>query len=158
MDAKPHTPSTAMNTFSTSTPVAAFPSRLPKHYLFILPEAITLDEQQEVVQAASRLAEEGYVYMASAHVKTMEDRDNIRFMPLHTDRMPCFGEVSGVLVARDQELARTAKEVYRDAPVMVFEPGVALESVSGGRATESVEATPAWKPRYSTVSELRQAA
>jgi hypothetical protein len=151
-----------MNTFSTSTAISVSPSRLPKRYLFILPEAISLDEQQEVVQAASKLAEEGYVYLASAHVKTMEDRDNIRFMPLHSDRMPCFGEVSGVLVARDRELARTAKEMYRGAPVMVFEPGVPLESVSGGRATESVEATPAsapaWKPRYNTVSELRQAA
>lgn len=145
-----------MNTFSTSISVS--PSSLPKHYLFILPEAITLDEQHEVVQAASRLAEEGYVYLASAHVKTMEDRDNIRFMPLHTDRMPCFGEVSGVLVARDRELARTAKEVYRDAPVMVFEPGVPLESVSGGRGIERIEDTPAWKPRYNTMSELRPAA
>lgn len=135
-------------------------STLPKHYLFILPEAISLDEQHEVVQAASKLAEEGYVYLASAHVKTMEDRDNIRFMPLHTDRMPCFGEVSGVLVARDRDLARSAKEVYRDAPVMVFEPGVPFESVSGGRATDGVEANPtlAWRPRYNTVSELRQAA
>jgi hypothetical protein len=132
-------------------------STLPKHYLFILPEAISLDEQHEVVQTASKLAEEGYVYLASAHVKTMEDRDNLRFMPLHTDRLPCFGEVSGVLVARDQELARAAKEVYRDAPVMVFEPGAALESVSCGQA-ESVEATPVWRPRYNTVSELRQAA
>lgn len=142
---------------NTSTPTI---SRLPKHYLFILPEAISLDEQHEVVQAASKLAEEGYVYLASAHVKTMEDRDNLRFMPLHADRLPCFGEVSGVLVARDQELARTAKEVYRDAPVMVFEPGVELESVSGGRASEGVEImpTPSWKPRHNTVSELRQAA
>ncbi|QIF00404.1 hypothetical protein [Roseimicrobium sp. ORNL1] len=144
---------------NTSTP--SF-STFPKHYLFILSAAITLDEQHEVVQAASKLAEEGYVYLASAHVKTMEDRDNIRFMPLHTDRMPSFGEVSGVLVARDRELARTAKEVYRGAPVMVFEPGVPLESVSsaGGRAAEQVEATTAlaWRPRYNTVSELRQAA
>ena len=82
-----------MNTFTTSTTISVSPSRLPKHYLFILPEVITLDEQREVVQVASKLAEEGYVYLASAHVKTMEDRDNIRFMPLHTDRMPCFGEV-----------------------------------------------------------------
>ena len=89
-----------MNT-NTSTFTPSFPS-LPKHYLFILPEAISLDEQHEVVQAASKLAEEGYVYLASAHVKTMEDRDNIRFMPLHTDRMPCFGGVSGVLVVRDR--------------------------------------------------------
>ncbi|RBP42403.1 hypothetical protein DES53_106109 [Roseimicrobium gellanilyticum] len=147
-----------MNT-NTSTSASSF-SSLPKHYLFILSEAITLDEQHEVVQAASKLAEEGYVYLASAHVKTMEDRDNLRFMPLHTDRLPCFGEVSGVLVARDQDLARTAKEVYRDAPVMVFEPGVPFDSVSESRAIERAEDTsaPAWKPRYNTVSELRQAA
>lgn len=144
---------------NTSAPAHSF-SALPKHYLFLLPETVTLDEQAEVAQAASALAPEGYVYLASAHVKTMEDRDNIRFLPLHTDRMPCFGEVSGVLVARDRDLARTAKEVYRDAPVMVFEPGVPLGTVSGERTIEraEVETTPAWKPRYNTVSELPQAA
>lgn len=148
-----------MNTFATSTAISVSPSLAPKHYLFILPEAITLDEQHEVVQAASKLAEEGYVYLASAHVKTMEDRDNLRFMPLHTDRLPCFGEVAGVLVARDRELARTAKEVYRGAPVMVFEPGVELEDVSGGdRDFERAESAPAWKARDNTVSELRKAA
>lgn len=107
-------PQSSSNVRNTSTSTPSF-STLPKHYLFILPKAISLDEQHEVVQAASKLAEEGYVYLASAHVKSMEDRDNIHFMPLHRDRMPCFGEVSGVLVARDQELAQSAKEVYRGA-------------------------------------------
>jgi hypothetical protein len=136
------------------------PSLAPKHYLFMLPEMITLEEQNEVAQAAKALLTEGYVYLISPHEKTVEDRDEIRYMPLRRDSLPCFGEVSGVLVARDQSLARTAKEVYRDAPVMVFEPGVPFERVSGGRATARVEATPTptWKPRYNTVSELRQAA
>jgi hypothetical protein len=135
------------------------PSLAPKHYLFMLPEMITLEEQNEVAQAAKALLTEGYVYLISPHEKTVEDRDEIRYMPLRRDSLPCFGEVSGVLVARDQSLAHAAKQVYRDAPVMVFEPGQALESVSyGGRAIERVEAKTAWRPRFNTVSELRQAA
>ena len=133
-------------------------SQLPKHYLFILPEAITLDEQHEVAQAARALLTEGYVYLISPHEKTVEDRYEIRYMPLRRDSLPCFGEVSGVLVARDQSLALAAKQVYQDAPVMVFDLGQLLESVSGGRATEPAEVTPVWKPGYNTVNELRQAA
>lgn len=116
--------------------IALTPSRTPKHYLFILPEAITLEEQQEVAQAATALASDGYVYLASAHVKTMEDRDNIRFMPLHADRMPSFGEVTGVLVARDRDLARAARDTYRNTPVMVFEPGAAFSTASSSPISE----------------------
>jgi hypothetical protein len=135
------------------------PSLAPKHYLFMLPEMITLEEQNEVAQAAKALLAEGYVYLISPHEKTVEDRDDIRYMPLRRGSLPCFGEVSGVLVARDQSLAQAAKQVYQ-APVMVFEPGQPFESVSGGTtATERAEVkTTAWRPKYNTVTELRQAA
>ena len=133
-------------------------SSLPKHYLLILPEAITLDEQHEVAQAAKALLTEGYVYLISPHEKTVEDRDEIRYMPLRRDSLPCFGEVSGVLVARDQSLALAARQVYQDAPVMVFDPGQSLEAVSG-RATERGAIKPARKPKVDTARKpMRQAA
>ncbi len=129
------------------------PSLAPKHYLFMLPEMITLEEQNEVAQAAKALLTEGYVYLISPHEKTVEDRDEIRYMPLRRDSLPCFGEVSGVLVARDQSLAQAAKQAYRDAPVMVFEPGQALESVSGRNEVKTAR-----KPRLNIAMNLRQAA
>jgi hypothetical protein len=52
----------------------------------------------------------------------MEDRDEIRFMPLKNDDLPCFNALAGVMVVRDQELARVAQQTYPGANILVIDP------------------------------------
>jgi hypothetical protein len=88
----------------------------------MLPDSTTPEEQECVVNSAKELTSMGYVYVASARERTMEDRDNIRFMPLRSDDLPRFGNVSGVMVVRDHEFARAAEQAYPGAKVFVIDP------------------------------------
>lgn len=129
----------------------------PKNYLFMLPDMITPAEQDEVVEVARALLTDGYVYIFSARETSVVDRGDIRYLPLRTESMPYFGEVSGVLVARDRQLAKVARETYPGAAVMVFDPGQPLEIVSGN--PEPVVDRLTWRPAADTASEpLLQAA
>ena len=92
------------------------------HFLFMLPASTTPSEQDEIVETAKKMTSMGYVYVASAHERTMEDRDDIRFMPLRNDDLPCFGAVAGVMVVRDQGLADVAQQRYPGANVLVIDP------------------------------------
>jgi hypothetical protein len=130
----------------------------PKNYLFLLPEMITLEEQNEVARAAKALLAEGYVYFFSAHEKTTVDREEIRFLPLHGDRLPYFGDVSGVLVARDQQLARQARQVYQGAPVMIFEPGGPLDVASHCEEERPAIKSTRWPKMEIDAGPLRYAA
>lgn len=102
---------------------------MPNHFLFLLPASTTASEQEVVANAAQELTPLGYVYIASAHEPTMEDRGDIRFMPLHDGTLPCFGAVTGVMIARDQELVRAAQENYPGAQVVVFDPAETAHKV-----------------------------
>lgn len=102
-------------------------TRSPHHFLFMLPDSATPAEQDHVVEAAKELTSMGYVYVASAQERTMEDRDNIRFMPLRPDDLPRFGAVSGVMVVRDQSMAQAAQEAYPGAKVFVIDPAQASQ-------------------------------
>jgi hypothetical protein len=104
-----------MNTTSTSRT----PS--PQHFLFMLPHSATPAEQEHVVKAAKELSSRGYVYVASAHEHTMEDRDNVRFMPLRSDDLPRFGTVSTVMIVKDRAMIQAAEAAYPQAKVLVFE-------------------------------------
>jgi hypothetical protein len=97
-------------------------SNHPHHFLFMLPASTTPSEQDEIVETAKKLTSMGYVYVASAHERTMEDRDNIRFMPLKNDDLPCFNAVAGVMVVRDQGLAEVAQHAYPGANILVIDP------------------------------------
>ena len=88
----------------------------------MLPESTTPSEQDEIVETAKKLTSMGYVYVASAHERTMEDRDEVRFMPLRNDDLPCFGAVAGVMVVRDQGLAQVAQQQYPGANILVIDP------------------------------------
>jgi hypothetical protein len=98
------------------------PSRTPHHFLFMLPGSTSPEEQEQIVKTAKELTSMGYIYVASAREKTMEDRDNIRFMPLREGQLPCFGSVTGVMVVRDQSIARAAEEAYPGAKIFVIDP------------------------------------
>ena len=94
----------------------------PQNFLFMLPADTTPAEQEVIVNLARRLTAMGYVYIASAHEKTMEDREDIRFMPFHRDLLPSFGEMAGVFVVRDQNIAAAARQAYPNAHVLVIDP------------------------------------
>jgi hypothetical protein len=100
---------------------AASPSRSPQHFLFMLPHSATPAEQEHVVKAAKELSSRGYVYVVSAHERTMEDRDNVRFMPLRSGDLPRFGAVSTVMVVKDRTMVPAVEQAYPDAKVLVFE-------------------------------------
>jgi hypothetical protein len=97
-------------------------SRLPLHYLFLLPDSATPADQEAVAKAARDLVSVGYVYVASATEQTMEDREGIRYLPLRENSLPHFGAVAGVMVVRDQKLAHAAQELYPGAKVALFDP------------------------------------
>ena len=95
---------------------------LPRHFLFMLPASATQAELDAITESARRLVALGYVYIASPKEKTMEDRDEIRYLPLNVDVLPCFGAVTAVCVVRDEALAQAAREAYPGTQVMVVDP------------------------------------
>jgi hypothetical protein len=106
------------------------PTRSPQHYLIMLPPTATPAEQEHVVHAAKELASSGYVYVASAHERTMEDRDNIRFMPLRSDALPRFGTLSTVMIVKDRAMVPAAERAYPQAKVLVFDAADSQHIVS----------------------------
>jgi hypothetical protein len=122
-------------------------SRVPNRFLFLLPASTTPSEQDVVASAAQELTPLGYVYIASAHVPTMEDRGDIRFMPLRDGTLPCFGAVTGVMIARDQELVRVAQENYPGAQVVVFDPAQSPQRITPDEFQLPMRATTATRRR-----------
>jgi hypothetical protein len=118
----------------------------PHHFLFMLPGSTTPEDQERVVKSAKALTSMGYVYVASTHEHTMEDRDNIRFMPLRSNDLPRFGEVSGVMVVRDQEVARAAEQAYPRARVFVIDPSGPAPAKTEERVRPSPAAIMVWQP------------
>jgi len=88
----------------------------------MLPSPTTAAEQEQIEKAAKQLASDGYVYVASAQQRTMEDRDEIRFMPLRHDDLPRFGAVTSVIIAKDRVMAGAAEKAYPGAKVIVIDP------------------------------------
>jgi hypothetical protein len=109
---------------------APFPVLPIQNFLFMLPADTTPAEQEVIVSLARRLTAIGYVYIASAHVKMMEDREDIRFMPFHRDLLPSFGVMSGVFVVRDIHIAAAACEAYPHAHVLVIDPDRVQEDLA----------------------------
>ena len=122
-----------MNTSSTSL------TRSPQHFLFMLPHSATAAEQEHVVNAAKELTTTGYVYVASAHERTMEDRDNIRFMPLRNGDLPRFGTVSAVMIVKDRTMVSAAEVAYPNAKVLVFDAADSQHIVSYEQRTVKME-------------------
>jgi hypothetical protein len=121
-----HRPCTCAATPETHPPILPMhslsPSRLPHHFLFLLPETTTPAEVEIVEAAARKLTPLGYVYIASPHEPTMADRGGVRFMPLRMHRLPCFGSLTGVMIVRDRHLMLAAQETYPEAQIIVFDP------------------------------------
>jgi hypothetical protein len=123
------------------------PSQPPHRFLFMLPDSTTPTEQDHIVNAAKELTTMGYVYVASARESTMEDRDNVRYMPLKEYDLPCFGEVTGVMIVRDQEMARMAEEAYPGAKVFVIDPSQgAPEAATDAARKPRRSGSAVWKP------------
>ena len=97
------------------------PSRSPQHFLFMLPPSATPTEQERVVNAAKELTSTGYVYVASAHERVMEDRDSIRFMPLRSNDLPRFAAVSTVMIVKERSMVQVAEAAYPNARVLMFD-------------------------------------
>ncbi len=105
-----------------SLPATATAAPVLHNFLFMLPASTTPAEQEVMVNLARRLTTMGYVYIASALESTMEDREDIRFMPFHVDLLPSFGAMTGVFIVRDQSIATAARETYPEAHVLVVDP------------------------------------
>lgn len=88
----------------------------------MLPANATEAERLAVIESARTLLPRGYVYVASPAEPTMEDRDEIRFMPLNLQALPCFADVTAVCVVRDQTIAIAARQAYPRTEVMVIDP------------------------------------
>jgi hypothetical protein len=96
--------------------------RSTQRFLIMLPLSATPSEQEHVVNVAKELTSTGDVYIASASQRTMEDRDNVRFLPLRSGDLPRFGKVSTVMIVKDRTMVPAAEQAYPDAKVLVFEP------------------------------------
>src|SRR3954452_19335010 len=114
-------------------------THLSQHFLFMLPHSATQAEQEHVVNAAKELTSSGYVYVASAHERTMEDRDHIRFMPLRDGTLPCFGAVSTVMIVRDRTMVQAVEQAYPDAKVLVFDAADWQHIVGSEQGTAKAE-------------------
>lgn len=97
-------------------------SAFPCHFLFMLPAGATDAERLAVIESARTLIPRGYVYVASPAEPIMEDRDEIRFMPLNVEALPCFADVTAVCVVRDQTIAIAARQAYPRTEVIVIDP------------------------------------
>lgn len=96
--------------------------RSTQRFLIMLPPSATPSEQEHVFDAAKELISTGDVYVASAHQRTMEDRDNVRFLPLRKGDLPHFGSISTVMIVKDRTMVSAAEQAYPNAKVLVFEP------------------------------------
>lgn len=116
---------------STSTYTqAACPMPAVKNYLFIVPCQLG-DFEKAILQAtAKRMSQFGYVYVADVSQSTMEDRDNVRYMPLHLGRLPCFGSVESVIVFHDEGLIEEAAGTYPGARFFVLNPAQQEEDIT----------------------------
>lgn len=94
---------------------------LPPRFLFVLPSSATPADQERIVKAAKELTASAYVYVASAHECTMEDRDSIRFMPLRDGDLPRFGTVNTVMIVRECSMLQAAEVAYPTAKVLVLD-------------------------------------
>ncbi len=98
---------------------------------------------------ARRLTSLGYVYIASAHECTMEDREEIRFMPLHREMLPAFGALTGVFVVNDAEIASAARDTYPEAHVLVIDPARVEEDLPEYDPAEIIASWPSCKSTWS---------
>ncbi len=99
----------------------------------MLPASATEAEKNAVIETARGLTALGYVYIASPTESTMEDRENIRFLPLNVEVLPCFGAVTAVCVVRDEAIAAAARDAYPDTEVIVIDPAVVPEEEASER-------------------------
>ncbi len=96
----------------------------------MLPANASEAEREAVIESARTLLSRGYVYVASPAEPTMEDREEIRFMPLNVAALPCFADVTAVCVVRDQTIAVAARLAYPRTEVMVIDPLAVEKEVS----------------------------
>ena len=122
----------------------------------MLPATATSHDRSTVEQSARRLTSSGYVYIASPEEKTMEDREEIRYMPLHLEMLPCFGSITAVCVVRDESLADAARAAYPGTEVLVIDPAATL--TAGDEATAEMPASQWTVGTTISGEELAQAA
>lgn len=126
------------------------------NFLFMLPACTTPAEQEVIVDLARRLTALGFVYIATPHVETMTDREDIRFMPFHRDMLPSFGTMTGVFVVRDQVIAAAAQTAYPEAHVLIVDPVRVAEDLPEYEPETIIGSWPA--PRSATLWATAQAA
>lgn len=139
---------------STHPPMRSLTPSRPHHFLFLLPESTTSEEAEIVETAARKLTSLGYVYVASPHQPTMEDRAGVRFMPLRLHRLPCFGAVTGVMIVRDRHLTLAAQEAYPEAQIIAFDPAGAPHEDALRDLPMALFATAALRPAHMAKAPL----
>lgn len=118
----------------------------------MLPGFLTEAEKNAVIETARGLTAHGYVYIASPAEGTMEDRENIRFLPLNLENLPCFGAVTAVCVVKDETIAIAAREAYPGTEVIVIDPGIVPDEEASERP-----AVPEWLSAKSRTDALQAA-
>jgi hypothetical protein len=115
------------HTFAHRQAMHAFPLRAEqeqnvcRNYLFLVGHQLSKLDRQIVNSTAHKLASHGYVYVADVEQDCVEDRDDIRYLPLRDNNLPHFGSVTIVAVLHDNALARLAAQTYPDATVYVID-------------------------------------
>jgi hypothetical protein len=92
-----------------------------RNFLFLISHPLSKLDRLIVDSTAHKLAEHGYVYIADVQQECVEDRDDIRYLPLRDNHLPNFGALTVVAVLHDNALARVAAQNYPDATVYVID-------------------------------------
>lgn len=92
-----------------------------RNFLFLISHPLSELDRLIVSSTAHKLSYHGYVYIADVAQDCVEDRDDIRYLPLHDHQLPHFGSVTVVAVLHDNALARLAAQTYPEASVYVID-------------------------------------
>ncbi|MDB6139770.1 MAG: hypothetical protein JWO94_2842 [Verrucomicrobiaceae bacterium] len=113
------------------------PLRGIRNFLFLIPEDAVEPERTVVLNAARRMTEYGYVYLAEGGRKEVEDCKDVRHLPLNDQYLPAFGLINTVVVLNREDLAQLAHQTYPDAQVFLLTP----VSSTAGQTEEQVVMT-----------------
>ena len=100
---------------------------LARNFLFLSPTKCdtTCGDQcvhKKFAAAASGMREDGFVYIAEAGRKLVEDDAlGVRHLPFDRSQLPSFGSLAAVVVLNEKELIESAHQQYPGARLYLFE-------------------------------------
>jgi hypothetical protein len=122
---------TAATSLAISAP-ALQTVQTPRNFLFIVPTPATAEDHALVEAIATTMSSMGYVYVASADQRLVEDRGAIRYLPFRAGHFPSFGTLDAIFVLRDREVANAALAEYPAAEAFVLDHQPAVVPAMAG--------------------------